>query len=112
MATSFPTGTRVCLVDHNEKFQTLDNIGELQIDFVIDHHKINFETPMPVNMRVEPLCSTGSILYKMYKEAGFEISEEIAKMMLSCVLSDSLMFKSATTTKEDVNIAEELKNLS
>ena len=112
MQTSFPAGTRVCLVDHNEEAQTLDNLSELDVAWVIDHHKINFETSTPLNVRVEPICSTGSILYKMYKEAGFEISEHIAKLMLVCVLSDSLLFKSATTTKEDVNIAEELKQIT
>ena len=111
-ATSFPAGTRVCLVDHNEEFQTLDNLAELDVAWVIDHHKLNFETKTPLNMRVEPICSTGSILYKMYKESGFEISQHIAKLMLACVLSDSLLFRSATTTKEDVDIAQELKQLS
>jgi manganese-dependent inorganic pyrophosphatase len=55
----------------------LDNLSELNLEWVIDHHKVNFETTKPLNVRVEPICSTGSILYKMYKEAGFEISKEI-----------------------------------
>ena len=111
-ANSFSAWTKVCLVDHNEKSQTLDNLDELHVDYVIDHHKINFETPDPTYIRVEPLCSTGSILYKIYKEAGFDIDEKNAKMMLFCILSDSLMFKSPTTTNEDIKIAEELKILS
>jgi len=110
--TSFPEGTNICLVDHNEEFQTLDNLSELNVEWVIDHHKLKFETPTPLNIRVEPICSTGSILYKMYKEAWFEISKEIATMMLACILSDSLLFKSATTTKEDTILAEELKEIS
>ena len=56
--TSFEAGTRVCLVDHNETFQAPDNISELDIAWVIDHHKINFETATPLNVRVEPICST------------------------------------------------------
>ncbi len=110
--TSFPEGTNICLVDHNEEFQTLDNLKELNVEWVIDHHKMKFETPTPLNMRVEPICSTGSILYKMYKESGFEISKNIAIMMLACILSDSLLFRSATTTKEDTILAEELKTIS
>jgi len=109
---SFPEMTNICLVDHNEEFQTLDNLSELNVEWIIDHHKINFETPTPLNMRVEPICSTGSILYKMYKESSFEISKEIATMMLACILSDSLLFRSATTTKEDTILAEELKEIS
>lgn len=107
--TVFPAGTNICLVDHNETFQTLDNLEELNVEWVIDHHKMNFITPNPLNMRVEPICSTGSILYKMYKEAGFEVSQQIATMMLACILSDSLLFRSATTTKEDRVLADELK---
>ena len=110
--TSFPKGTNVCLVDHNEEFQTLDNLSELNVEWVIDHHKLKFETKTPLNMRVEPICSTGSILYKMYKESGFEVSREIWTMMLACILSDSLLFRSATTTKEDIILAEELKQIT
>ncbi len=110
--TSFEAGSKVCLVDHNEDFQAPDNISELDIAWVIDHHKINFQTSTPMNARVEPICSTGSILYKMYKEAGFEISKEIGTMMLACILSDSLLFRSATTTKEDTLLAEELKEIT
>jgi len=110
--TSFPTKSNICLVDHNEEFQTLDNLSELNVEWVIDHHKLKFETPTPLNMRVEPICSTGSILFKMYKEAGFEVSKEIGTMMLACILSDSLLFRSATTTKEDTILAEELKEIT
>ena len=110
--TSFSEWTNICLVDHNEEFQTLDNLSELNVEWIIDHHKINFECPTPLNMRVEPICSTGSILYKMYKQSGFEISKEIGTMMLACILSDSLLFRSATTTKEDTILAEELKEIS
>ena len=110
--TSFPNWTNICLVDHNENFQTLDNLPDLNVQWVIDHHKLKFETPTPLNIRVEPICSTGSILYKMYKESDFEISKEIATMMLACILSDSLLFRSATTTKEDIILAEELKSIT
>ncbi len=110
--TSFPEWTNICLVDHNEIFQTLDNIKELNVEWIIDHHKINFESKSPINMRVETLCSTASILYKMYKENSFEISTKIADMLLSCILSDSLLFKSATTTKEDIILAKELLEIS
>ena len=112
IATSFPSGTIVALVDHNEEFQTLDNISELEIEYVVDHHKLHFSTSTPVNVRMEKLCSTSSVLYKMYKEGWYEINQKIWKMMLAWILSDSLLFKSATTTKEDINIAEELKEVT
>lgn len=109
---SFPAGTKVALVDHNEEFQTLDNLKELEVEYLVDHHKIDFSTATPLNIRMEKLCSTCSILYKMYKEEGFEIDKKIWKMMLAWVLSDSLLFKSATTTKEDIKIVEELKEIT
>ena len=110
--TNFPEGTSICLVDHNEEFQTLDNLSELNVEWVIDHHTFNFKNPKPSYIRVEPICSTASVLYKMYKEAGFEITKEIGTMMLACILSDSLLFRSATTTKEDTILAEELKEIT
>ena len=110
--TSFAEWANICLVDHNEEFQTLDNLSELNVEWLIDHHKINFETPTPLYARVEPICSTASILYKMYIEWWFEITKEIWTMMLACILSDSLLFRSATTTKEDIQIAEDLKTIT
>lgn len=112
IATRFEEGTSVCLVDHNEEFQTLDNLSELNVEYIVDHHKVDFSCSSPLNMRVEPICSTGSILYKMYKEAWYEIDIKIADMMLSCIISDSLLFRSATTTKEDTILAQELEKIS
>ncbi|MDD2907267.1 MAG: manganese-dependent inorganic pyrophosphatase [Candidatus Gracilibacteria bacterium] len=112
IADSFPAGTKVALVDHNEDFQTLTNIKELEVEFIVDHHKIDFASSAPLNIRIEPICSTCSILYKMYLEAGFEIDKKIGTMMLAGILSDSLLFKSATTTKVDVEIAEKLKEIT
>ena len=110
--TSFKKWTRVCLVDHNEVFQAPDNLAELDVAWIIDHHKVNLETSTPLNMVVEPICSTGSILYKMYKNEWFEITKEIWTMMLACIMSDSLLFRSATTTKEDTILAEELQKIT
>lgn len=110
--TSFEPWTKVALVDHNEKFQTLDNIEELDIEYIVDHHKIDFANSSPLNIRMEKICSTSSVLYKMYKAEWFEIDKKIWKMMLAWILSDSLLFKSATTTKDDIKIVEELKKIT
>lgn len=110
--TSLPAWTKIALVDHNEKAQTIDNIDELLIEYIVDHHKFSLTTSNPVNIRAEKLCSTASVLYKMYKEADFPISKEIWTLMLSAILSDSLVFRSATTTKEDTIIALELKSIT
>lgn len=110
--SSLSASTKVALVDHNEKSQSIDNIDELDIEYIVDHHKFSINTSNPVNIRAEKLCSTASVLYKMYKEAAFPISKEIWILMLAAILSDSLLFRSATTTKEDTIIAEELKVLT
>lgn len=109
---SLPAWTRVALVDHNEKAQTIDNIDELDIEYIVDHHKFSVTTSNPVNIRAEKLGSTASVLYKMYRESGVSISKEIGTLMLAAILSDTLLFRSATTTKEDTIIAEELKSIT
>lgn len=110
--TSFEPWTNICLVDHNEKSQSLDNIEELNVLWIIDHHKVNFECSTPINIRIDPIWSVATVLYKMYAESWFEINKEISTMMLACILSDTLFFKSATTTKEDIEIAKKLQKIS
>ncbi len=110
--TSLDADIEVCLVDHNEASQAPDNLSELNVTWLIDHHKMQFTSSSPLNIRVEPICSTASILYKMYREAGFEISTDIATMMLACIMSDSLLWKSPTTTQEDKDIADALQKIS
>lgn len=100
------------MVDHNEASQSIDNLSECTVTWLVDHHKIDFKTSAPLTMRVEPLCSTASILYKMYLENNFTISKEIATMMLACMMSDSLLWKSPTTTDEDREIAKNLQKIS
>ncbi len=99
----------VILVDHNEFQQSVDNIQEVKIAEVIDHHRIsNFETKEPLYFRAEPVGCTATILNKMYKENGIDVPKEIAGLLLSAIISDSLLLKSPTCTKEDVDAAHEL----
>ena len=110
--TVLDTEIETCLVDHNESSQAPDNLSELNVSWLIDHHKIKFKTSIPLYMRVEPICSTASILYKMFIESDFEISQKTATMMLACIMSDSLFWKSPTTTDEDKSIAHKLQVLA
>lgn len=106
-------GQDVILVDHNEFQQSSDTIASATIKHVIDHHRIaNFETAGPLCYRAEPVGCTATILYKMYQERGFEIKPEIAGLMVSAIISDSLLFKSPTCTEEDVKAAEALKSIA
>ncbi|MBN3523591.1 manganese-dependent inorganic pyrophosphatase [Paenibacillus apiarius] len=103
----------VILVDHNERQQSASDIDQVQVLEVIDHHRIaNFETSGPLYYRAEPVGCTATILKKMYKEHGISIRKEIAGLMLSAIISDSLLFKSPTCTKEDVAAARELADIA
>ena len=104
-----PEASNVILVDHNERQQSATDIDQVRVLEVIDHHRIaNFETSDPLYYRAEPVGCTATILNKMYKENGIEIEKEIAGLMLSAIISDSLLFKSPTCTDQDVAAAREL----
>ncbi len=99
----------VILVDHNESQQSAVDIADAHVLEVIDHHRIaNFETAHPLYYRAEPVGCTATILNKLYKENGIEIRKEIAGLMASAIVSDSLLFKSPTCTEQDVAAAKEL----
>lgn len=99
----------VVLVDHNEAQQSVSDIKDVTIKAVVDHHRIaNFETTDPLYMRIEPVGCTSTILLKLYKEYNVEIPSNIAGLMLSAIISDTLLMKSPTSTLEDAKAAEEL----
>jgi manganese-dependent inorganic pyrophosphatase len=99
----------VILVDHNERQQSANDIDQVRVAEVIDHHRIaNFETSGPLYYRAEPVGCTTTILNKMYKENGVEVPQAIAGLMLSAIISDTLMLKSPTCTDQDVAAANEL----
>lgn len=103
----------VILVDHNERQQSVSDIDDVRVLEVIDHHRIaNFETSDPLYYRAEPVGCTATILNKMYKENGVSISKEIAGLMLSAIISDSLLFKSPTCTEQDIAAARELAEIA
>lgn len=103
----------VILVDHNEFQQSVDNIKDVRIVEVIDHHRIaNFETKEPLYFRVEPVGCTATILKKMYEENNVEITKEIAGLLVSAIISDSLLLKSPTCTQEDVDAAHALAKVA
>ncbi len=105
--------SEVILVDHNEFQQSADDIRDVRVLEVIDHHRIaNFETSDPLYYRAEPVGCTATILKKIYKENAVEISKETAGLMLSAIISDSLLFKSPTCTEEDVAAARELAEIA
>lgn len=104
---------KVILVDHNEKLQSADGLDEAEIVEIIDHHNLgSITTSMPVNFRNMAVGSTCTIVYTMYKEKDMEIPKEIAGMLLSGILSDTLILRSPTATDKDRKAVEELSKLA
>ncbi|HHY82132.1 MAG TPA: putative manganese-dependent inorganic diphosphatase [Clostridiales bacterium] len=103
----------VILVDHNEKSQSIDGIETNRIVEVIDHHRISdFQTMGPLYYRAEPVGSTNTIICKAYLENNVEIPKAMAGLMLSGILSDTLIFKSPTSTPDDEKMAEFLAGIA
>lgn len=103
----------VILVDHNEFTQSVEGIKNAKIKMVVDHHRIsNFETTEPLYYIAEPVGCTSTILYGLYKAENIEIERKIAGLMLSAIISDTLLFKSPTCTKKDIEVAKKLATIA
>jgi manganese-dependent inorganic pyrophosphatase len=106
------SGKKVILVDHNEFTQACDGIEKAEILEVIDHHKINFSYSLPIHYHSEPIGSTSTIITKMFFEKNITIEKNIALTLLAAILSDTVVFKSSTTTNEDYEIAKKLAEIA
>lgn len=103
----------VILTDHNEFQQSISDIKDVTVYGVVDHHRVaNFETANPLYMRLEPVGSASSIVYRMFKENGVSIPKELAGLLLSGLISDTLLLKSPTTHASDIPVAKELAELA
>ena len=105
-------GQELILVDHNEASQSADNIGEAKILEVIDHHKVNFQYAEPIKFLIEPWGSSCSIIYNEFKKNNLAVSKELAGLMLSAVLVDTVITKSPTCTAIDKEIIDELAKIA
>ena len=104
---------RIILVDHNEATQAVEGFDQAEILEIIDHHRIgNLETTGPVYFRNVPVGCTATILYQMYSEQGLTPSREIAGLLLSAILSDTLVFRSPTSTPQDEAAAKALADIA
>ena len=100
------------LVDHNSREESIDGLKDEQILGVVDHHKIGLKTSIPIYYHAEPIGSTATILAKKMFNEGFEIPKEIAGILLGGILSDTVIFKSVTTTEEDKEVAKKLGEIA
>lgn len=104
---------KVIQVDHNERSQAIDGIEEAEILEIIDHHRVaDIQTIGPVLFRAEPVGCTATIVAKCYKEAGIDIPQDMAGLMLGAIISDTLLFKSPTCTPTDTKMAKELAKIA
>jgi len=107
------TKKTIILLDHNEKTQSLDNIDKAEIIEVIDHHKIDFQCTNPIYFHNEPIGSTSTIIAKKYfNDKDVNLDKKTAGLLLSGILSDTVIFKSPTSTSEDKEIAEKLAGIA
>ena len=109
---SIEDGSDVILVDHNSPSESIDNLNNLNILKIVDHHKLALETSYPLFLRFEPVGCTETILFKLYQENGVEITKEIATLMLSAIVSDTLLLKSPTTTEDDISAVKALSKIA
>lgn len=105
-------GQEIMLVDHASNKESIDNLDNCTILKIVDHHKVALNTAYPLYYRAEPVGCTETILYKLYQENGVPIDKKIATLMLSAIISDTLLFKSPTCTKEDIEIANQLAKIA
>ena len=105
-------GYNVILMDHNESRQSIKGIETANILEIIDHHRLDaLKTELPIFIDAEPLGSTCTIVYELYKRKGFEPTLDVAKVLLTGMLADTLILKSPTTTAVDVSAAKELADI-
>jgi manganese-dependent inorganic pyrophosphatase len=105
-------GKKIILVDHNEVGQAVDNIKEADLLEVVDHHKIgDIQTSSPIFFHNEPVGSTATIISAMYDQYKVPITKEMAGVMISAILSDTVLFKSPTCTDKDKAQVEKLAKI-
>ncbi|MDG1472015.1 MAG: manganese-dependent inorganic pyrophosphatase [Ascidiaceihabitans sp.] len=110
IVTEVADGTSVVIVDTNNPAELPANINACDITAIIDHHKLvgGLETAGPIDIRIEPLACTATIMWKMIGKDMAQMPTNVKGAMLSCILSDTLEFRSPTTTDEDRAIAHDL----
>lgn len=107
-----PRRKRVVLVDHNEAAQSVPGLEQAEILEIIDHHRLaDIQTLNPIYFRNEPVGSTTTIIAGMYQEKGLMPSAKLAGLMAAAIVSDTVMFKSPTTTTRDRDVAERLARI-
>ena len=112
LKTSY-AGEDVYLIDFMESSQSPEDISEANILGIVDHHKLgDLKTASPLEMWVRPVGCSNTIVKQMFDYFDIEIPKELAGMMMCAILSDTVIFKSPTCTKEDTKACKELAQIA
>ena len=104
---------QVILVDHNEYAQSVKGVEKADLLEIIDHHRIcDIATSRPISFRNEIIGSTASIITSIYMENQMDIPKNVAGLLLGAILSDTLKFRSPTTTPKDIGLAKTLAHIA
>lgn len=104
---------KLILVDHNEKNQSIADIEDAEIIEIVDHHRVaNVQTDGPIFFRNEPVGSTSTIVSKMFFETGIRPSKKIAGILCAAIISDTLLFRSPTSTETDKRILHRMAKIA
>jgi manganese-dependent inorganic pyrophosphatase len=103
-------GDKVVIVDTNNPAELPDSIGAAEITGIIDHHMLvgGLKTKSPIDITIRPLACTATLMHDLMGDAVAKAPKGIRGAMLSCILSDTLEFRSPTTTPHDKAVAESL----
>lgn len=107
---SINKGDRVIIVDTNNPAELPENINDADIQGIIDHHKLvgGLETSGPIDITIRPLACTATIMFDLMGSDVVGMPDPIKGLALSCIISDTLEFRSPTTTIRDREVAERL----
>ena len=104
---------KVILVDHNDMDQAVDNLKIENVVEVVDHHMIDgFIRSKAIFFLTEPVGATGGIVATLYEQNKVPISREMAGLMMSAILTDTVLFKSPTTSPRDEVAVEKLAKIA
>ena len=108
-----PRRKRVVLMDHNERAQSVHGLEQAVILEIVDHHRLaDIETSNPIYVRNEPVGSTTTIVAGMYQEKGLMPTAKMAGLMAAAIVSDTVMFKSPTCTRRDIDVATRMAKIA
>lgn len=104
---------KIILVDHNERNQSIDDLDSAEILQIVDHHRVaNVATSSPIFFRNEPVGSTATIVSKMFFENGIMPSTKVAGLLCAAMISDTLLFRSSTSTATDRYILNKMSKIA